>query len=625
MAVKRVFDRRESHDCADAVADHVPHERKALSGDTLLRVGRVGALAVALGIGGALAGAAVASADTPASDSGSSSGVAHAKKQSPSASSSRPRAMSPTRPAPAAVTDQPAAAVAMNVVAPVATVTRGTGSSGVGRSGATPSRQPVVQAENPVALAVLAWTRRGSAAPSQDAAAPAVAVPQSAMPAVSLSVGTPGGPVVIEAESLPVSPSSAGSTYSDAAASGGRAKLLSKNGSVSTTVTLPDVTSLVIRAKGDQYRGAPMMTVSVDGQVVANTQVASTTWTDYTVPVNAAAGAHTISVAFTNDYRVSASRDRNLRVDKITAIPSPVTDPPPPGTPPYFGGADWLWTPIPSSPTLAANSSTWVGYFSAPNAKRVANLYEYGITLIPSSAVTAGTPRYDVKLTKPWGSDPFGFFTVPIPRGTVVPSGSDGQITVLDPITGKAFGIWQAKYDSKTDTWSGSWGGMTDLNGNGVDQSGSATGTNLARYAGVVTGAEFSRAVAANTGLDHALFFSTDIAGSGFVAPATKSDGSNIAGVALPIPEGARVQLDPSIDVDAIPGITPGEKVIAKTLQTYGAYVGDKGGARMAFAFELQPDATASDPGSVWTDAGLAWDYFDMAHIPWSRLRVIAS
>ncbi|MDA0250700.1 MAG: hypothetical protein O2892_11065 [Actinomycetota bacterium] len=292
---------------------------------------------------------------------------------------------------------------------------------------------------------------------------------------------------------------------------------------------------------------------------------------------------------------------------------------------PFFQQADWLWTPIAATPSLAAESATWVSYLSAPGAQRVANLYNYGVTLVSASAITPSTPRYDVGFTKAWGADPFGSYTVALPRGTRVPPGSDSQIAVLDPVTGQAFGIWQAKYTSATDTWTGSWGGRTALNGNGIDQTGSATATGISRAAGVVTAAEFDTAVAANTGLGHALVFSTDIAGPGFVGPAIKSDGANIAGVAPPIPEGYRIQLDPAIDVDAIPGITAGEKVIAKTLQTHGAYVVDQGSARMAFTFETLPEATSTNPGAVYTNAGFAWDYYDMNHIPWSQLRVIAA
>lgn len=435
---------------------------------------------------------------------------------------------------------------------------------------------------------------------------------------------------VIEAESMKISPTRNGSTYTDAAASGGSAVVLNKNSSISFTTSLPEFTSLTIRAKGDQYRGAPTMRVSVNGQVVSTVAVDATTWTDYTVDYSGPAGTYNVTVAFTNDLSSRKYGDRNLLLDSVTAVAAAV-DPPPP-TPPstsspgYFGGADWLWNPIGANAVLDANSATWVSYLAAADAQRVANLYRYSVAIVSASEITSSTPRYDVTLTKTgrWGSDPFGSTTVPIPAGTKIAPGSDGQLAILDPTTGTAYGIWQAKYDSSTDTWSGSWGGMTDLSGDGIDDTGSTTAAGIARYAGVVTADEFASAVAANTGLNHALAFSTDLAGPDFVYPAIKSDGQNLAGVVTPIPEGYRIQLDPSLNIDAIPGITAGEKVIAKTLQTYGAYVVDQGGARMAFAFELVDDATSSSPGSVWTSAGFGWDYYDMNKIPWSSLRVLA-
>lgn len=426
--------------------------------------------------------------------------------------------------------------------------------------------------------------------------------------------------VIIEAESMAVTPTKAGRSYSDSTASGTRALVLSSNGTASTTLTLPDATSLVIRAKGDQYKGAPSMTVSIDGKAVSTIAVSSTTWTDYTVPIATSAGTHTVSIAFTNDLYASKAKDRNLRIDKVTLVAAAV----PTQTPAYFPAADWLNKPIAANAATAANSATWVGYLSAPGQQHIADLYNYGVTIVPASAVTASTPRYDVAMSQPWGADPFGSNTVPIPKGTVPPPGFDGQIAVVDTASGQVFGIWQAKYNSSTNTWSGSWGGMTPINGNGIDTSGSATAAGISRLAGVVTAAELSAAIANNTGVNHALVFSSDIAGPGFVGPAIKSDGTNIAGVAIPMPEGYRIQLDPSINVDALPGLTPGEKVIAKTLQTYGAYIVDRGSARMAFAFETLPGATSSNPGAAYTSAGFSWDYYDMAHIPWSSLRVLA-
>ncbi len=454
----------------------------------------------------------------------------------------------------------------------------------------------------------------------------------------------------LEAESMAVNPANAGNTFTDSTASGRTALALLGNSSASSNISLPTSSqSLAVRARGQSCQGWPNMMISVDGKSISNTAVSTTSWADYTTTATIPAGSHTLNIAFTNDKYLGESCDRNLLLDKVTVVagsptttttPSTTTTtttsttpttpttttttPPSPGPRAFFQTADWLWSPIPSSPALAADNAKWVSYLSASGQGRVANLYEFGVGLVPSSAVNSSTPRFDVTFTKPWGPDPFGSNTVPIPSGTKVAPGSDGQLAVLDPATGMAFGIWQAKYSSVTNKWTGSWGGMSPINGNGIDQTGGTTATGLARYAGVVTTAEFSAAVAANTGLNHALFFSTSIAGPGYVAPARSSDGGNIANVATPMPEGYRVQLDPSINVDAIPGITPGEKVIAKTLQTYGAYAGDQGGARMAFAFQLAPDATSSsNPGAVWKSAGFAWDYYDMSKIPWSSLRVL--
>ncbi|KAA0108326.1 carbohydrate-binding domain-containing protein [Mycolicibacterium sp. P1-5] len=632
---------------------------------------------MALGIGWALMAGGVAHADSTGSDSAQSAagrsaqaGSARAGRHS-AAGPSAPR--SGSRPSPKADIPQPAAAKPVAVtrkataaagVAPAANDTPAeprrsavvpaaavandvavTQTVTVARSTASPvesvnaiinatrtaletllhnARPPTLPPPPQLLLSLLAWARKefDSLFPTSTRTELTTATEPTAAAAGTLTSGTTT--VVIEGESLTVAPAKAGSMYSDAAASGRKALLLSTNSTATKSLSLPSATGLVIRARGDQYNGAPVMTVSVDGVVVATTQVSSTSWTDYSIPVSLSAGTHTISLAFTNDLRQSAANDRNLRIDKITVIAA--ATPPSTQTPPYFQGADWLWKPIVANPIVAANSATWVKYLSAANAQHVADLYDSGVSLVSANQITASTPRYDVKFTEPWGSDPFGSYTVAIPLGLNLPSGSDRQIAILDPNTGKAYGLWQASYDGTTNTWSAAWGGMTDLSGNGIDSSGSATATNIARYAGVITTAEFGAAVAANTGINHALFISSDIAGALFAGPATKSDGTNIAGVTTPIPEGTRIQLDPSVNVDAIPGLSAAEKVIAKTLQTYGAYVGDQGGARMAFVFEVASDAISpTNPGAVWTGAGLSWDYYDMADIPWSQLRVLAN
>ena len=146
----------------------------------------------------------------------------------------------------------------------------------------------------------------------------------------------------------------------------------------------------------------------------------------------------------------------------------------------------------------------------------------------------------------------------------------------------------------------------------GPGTPGEAVGSNISRLAGVVRTAEIARGR-----IDHALVFSTNNACRGvYRYPATKTDGPSDRSDC--IPEGARVQLDPSLDVASMPGLTKAERVVAKALQTYGAYAMDIGGANMAFIFE-DPSGRA-DP---YPAAGLGWDYIGMDGIPWSKLRVL--
>lgn len=287
----------------------------------------------------------------------------------------------------------------------------------------------------------------------------------------------------------------------------------------------------------------------------------------------------------------------------------------------YFDTADWLWTPIPSNPALDPDSVNIAAMLSESGKQHVFGSHDYGVVICDPQTITGSTPRYDVTFTNvpAWGSDPFGSYTVPIPDNTPIPPGSDGQIAIMDPTTNEVFSIWQTTHDTTNNIWGGSWGGLATLHGDGREQSGtSSTATMLSRPAGVTRISE----IAAGQ-IPHALFFASDACATGassYRYPAQKTDGDNAAGVAHPIQEGTRVQLDPSIDLTAISGITPAEIAIGKALQTYGAYCGDKGGSRMGFTGEY---AAALAPGQPYYDAGIHWDYWDMTHIPWSSLRVL--
>ena len=130
-------------------------------------------------------------------------------------------------------------------------------------------------------------------------------------------------------------PSSAGATFSDATASGGRALLIWSSGTATAQLSSNGLQQVWVKARGDQCAGAPHMVVTLDGKTVINQDVPATTWTAYSGSTGAADGPHTVAVSFTNDYR-SSSCDRNLRIDRVTLTGTSSTP---------FDGAKWFVDP----------------------------------------------------------------------------------------------------------------------------------------------------------------------------------------------------------------------------------------------------------------------------------------
>lgn len=270
--------------------------------------------------------------------------------------------------------------------------------------------------------------------------------------------------------------------------------------------------------------------------------------------------------------------------------------------------ADSPWNrPIPARPALDPLSSRWVRYLSAAGPQS-ALLEDTGV---PVYVADAQTPRHRVTCTRNYGRCPAA--PVPIPLGARPASGADGAMVVIDRSTGRHHDFWQLRREGGR--WVCSWCDSGPLSGDGRDSQ--TVGAGVSRLAGVIRAEEIRAGR-----IDHALVFASAMTAPGvFRYPARKTDGRNVAGVAVPLPAGARIQLDPSIDVERIPGITRAEKIVARALQKYGAYNIDNGGYRMmGFSFEAPRLGT-----SPYRAAGLAHDYTGMPHIPWHRLRVLRS
>lgn len=157
---------------------------------------------------------------------------------------------------------------------------------------------------------------------------------------------------------------------------------------------------------------------------------------------------------------------------------------------------------------------------------------------------------------------------------------------------------------------------------------GRGTGPGIAMGLGAITLEDFER-FEAGLPLNHALGSATDLCqGPANTAgkwrfPAVTTDGWKTSGVT--IQEGARLQLDPSINLAAISGITPLELWIGTALQTYGTYITDStgpSGARLTLAVEI---ARTDTQRAYYESLGIGSDFNALPHIPLSSMRVLAS
>ncbi|MFT4164804.1 MAG: hypothetical protein QM650_06140, partial [Microlunatus sp.] len=191
--------------------------------------------------------------------------------------------------------------------------------------------------------------------------------------------------------------------------------------------------------------------------------------------------------------------------------------------------------PIVTAPALDPSSAAMVSRFSRSNQAN-ANLVAYGV---PIYTADPGAATVTVTCTYSWGQCPFD--QVPIPAGATPNTGSDGVLVVLQGDL--AYELWQAK--SGNSSWTASWGAVNNISSvDGWGWGGSGTGSGASRAAGVVRVAEIEAGV-----IDHALVVQTDTVCADVVrTPALKTDGDSRRSDC--IPEGARIQLDPSIDLD---------------------------------------------------------------------------
>ena len=205
---------------------------------------------------------------------------------------------------------------------------------------------------------------------------------------------------------------------------------------------------------------------------------------------------------------------------------------------------------------------------------------------------------------------------VRIPDLATPNAGSDGALVVIDTTRNVSYELWRAQRIDDA-SWRVEWGTINDLAADGIGVSG-GSGSGLSRLVGMVRVSDLAAGR-----IDHALAVASSATCSDeWRAPAWSTDGDSDGPDCLPM--GARLQLDPAIDLDALP-LTEAERVVARALQRYGAYVVDSSSSSLAFFFEREPLTNGDDElGPVTSALGFRWDYDPLTGIPWEGLRVLS-
>jgi hypothetical protein len=211
---------------------------------------------------------------------------------------------------------------------------------------------------------------------------------------------------------------------------------------------------------------------------------------------------------------------------------------------------------------------------------------------------------------------------VPIPRGAKPAPGSDRHMTILQTSTNTLWELFGAR--RAADGWHARWGGAirhvsrspgyyTASAWPGARRNWGATASSLPIVGGTMLIQELKKGR-----LDHALALNLPAPRAGIFAwPAQRTDGT---GPPSALPEGARLRLDPTLDVASLhlPKLTA---MIARAAQRYGLVVRDQTHHGISLFGEVPTGSGAAvyrryyrgrSPGQL------------LAAFPWDRLQVLS-
>jgi hypothetical protein len=283
---------------------------------------------------------------------------------------------------------------------------------------------------------------------------------------------------------------------------------------------------------------------------------------------------------------------------------------------PYYSSSSVWNTPIPANPAIDPNSATMITASIVLGATNSAfnNGNDWGMALIQAHTgdhvytVSCGVLTNDAPGTVSW----------PIPAGAISTTGLDYHLTVISIDGTQELGMAGVAYNSSNNTWSASectpgplltgsgWSGTAGTYSDGPYAAGEMG------MAGVIRPEEIAQGH-----IDHALaMVPTNVNRDyGAACPGTHFDGQS--GHPTWIPEGARVQMDPTYNVDA-QSWPAWQKTIAKALQKYGAFIVDQGGINVT----LYGQTDQNVGNTTWASISVPKNP-SLTFLPWSSMRVL--
>jgi hypothetical protein len=286
---------------------------------------------------------------------------------------------------------------------------------------------------------------------------------------------------------------------------------------------------------------------------------------------------------------------------------------------PYSTTSIWN-TPIGPSPKYDPYSQEMITNLVLANDGKIITAgpgYNY-----PVYYADADTPRWDIPCTKygcviitPDGGIRADILEdVPIPPNARPSADSDARMIVIDRVTYAEYDLFNAQRLEVG--WTMGGGSAYNILWNGTPIMSGSRGSGIPSYAGLLRPWEILQGR-----IEHALAFGyTEPTDAKCVFPASKTDGDSK--LLFSIPEGARLQLDPSLTEEDFNqwGLNKAGKIIARAMQEYGMILVDHSGS-----FKIYLEDLINNPYTTqkWTDLGLNLTKETIYSIPYTSFRVL--